>query len=97
MRIGKKAAMAAASALLVVASVATGAVAGGAGGGDFKCTQSGIPGWGTVTSQYNHPDVRHYATAQGRGRSTVTTNAGTNAVAKIGRTVSSNACYWGKL
>lgn len=95
MRIARNTAIAAAGMLLVVGGVTSGAIAGGAGGGTFTCTMSGIPGWGTVTSQYNHPSLDHYATAVGKGRQTVSKSAGTNAVAKIGRTVSDNACYWG--
>lgn len=94
MRIGKKAAAVALGALLVLGGT-TAANAAGAGGGTFKCTQSGVPGWGTVTSQYNHPSLEHWATAVGKGRQTVSKAAGTNAVAKIGRTVSDNACYYG--
>ena len=96
MRIANKAvAIAATSALLVVGGMASAAVAGGAGGGTFTCTMSGIPGWGTVTSQYNHPTLGHYATASGKGVQTVSQPAGTNAIAKVGRTVSSNSCNWG--
>ncbi len=65
--------------------MASSALAGGAGGGDFTCTMSGVPGWGTVTSQYNHPTVAHYATAIGNGRTTVTKAAGVKAVAEQGR------------
>lgn len=96
MRVGKKAAaIAAASTLLVLGGVASTAFAGGAGGGTFTCSISGIPGWGTVTSQYNHPTLSHYATAAGVGRQTVSKTKGVNAVANVGRAVSGNACYWG--
>jgi len=96
MRIAKKAvAIAATSALLVLGGMASAAVAGGAGGGTFSCSQSGIPGWGTVTSQYNHPTLGHYAEAVGKSTLIVSKPAGTNAIAKVGRTISSNYCYWG--
>ncbi len=86
----------AAVGLMLIAGTATTAVAAGAGGGNFTCTQSGVPGWGTVTSKYYHASVSHWATAVGKGRQTVTAAKGKTAVAKIGRTVSDNACYWGK-
>lgn len=80
---------------LLLGGAATAAFAGGAGGGDFTCSQSGVPGWGTVTSQYNHPTLAHYATAVGNSRTTVSKSAGINAVASQGRAPSGNACYWG--
>ncbi len=81
--------------MLAAGGAATTAMAGGAGGGTFTCSQSGVPNWGTVRSQYNHPSVGHYATAIGKGRQTVSKPAGTNANAAVGRSASSNACYWG--
>jgi len=92
----KSAVAGAAAGLMLLAGTATAAMAAGAGGGDFTCTQSGVPGWGTVTSSYYHGSVSHWATAVGKGRQTKSADAGKTAVAKIGRTISDNACYWGK-
>ncbi|WP_169166694.1 lactococcin 972 family bacteriocin [Cellulomonas taurus] len=80
---------------LALGGVGTAALAGGAGGGTFTCSQSGVPNWGTVRSQYNHNGVGHYATAVGKGRQTVSKPAGYLADAAVGRSLNSNACYWG--
>lgn len=71
------------------------AFADGAAGGNFSCDMSGVPGWGTVTSHYNHPTKAHWATAVGRGRQTVNQPAGVEAVASTGRAVTGNKCYYG--
>ncbi|MDR1189999.1 MAG: lactococcin 972 family bacteriocin [Bifidobacteriaceae bacterium] len=49
-----------------------------------------------MTSSYNHPDYRHYATAIGTGYATVHADAGATAKAKTGRAFSGNECYYGK-
>lgn len=83
------------SGSLLGAGVAASFAGDGADGGDFRCDISGIPGWGTVTSHYNHPSLDHWATAIGRGRETVNKPAGTEAVASVGRAVKGNKCYYG--
>ncbi len=95
MGIAKKVATIAVTSALLLGGGMTAAAAAGVGGGDFTCTMSGIPGWGTVRSQYNHPTKEHWATAVGSGRQTITKPAGTEANAAVGRAVSGNACYWG--
>ncbi len=72
------------------------AMAGGAGGGSFGCTMTGVPGWGTVRSSYHHRYSGHYATAVGRGRWTVWAAPNHWAVAKVSRATYGNRCYWGK-
>lgn len=91
----KKVASVAAGAMLVIGGLSSAAIANGAGGGEFKCSITGIPNWGTVTSEYNHPTKTHWATATGKGRHTVEKAAGVNAVASVGRSTSGNACNWG--
>lgn len=71
------------------------AFADGADGGNFRCDMSGVPGWGTVSSHYNHPSKDHWATAVGRGRETVNKPAGQEAIASVGRAFSGNKCYYG--
>lgn len=96
-RIAKKAVtIAATCALLVGTGMTSAAFAAGAGGGNFTCTMSGIPGWGTVTSKYDHPTSAHWATATGKGVQTTHKPAGEVAIAKIGRDARGNACNWGK-
>ncbi|MDR2254221.1 MAG: lactococcin 972 family bacteriocin [Bifidobacteriaceae bacterium] len=75
-------------------AAAPAAFAGGADG-DFSCTQSGVPGWGTVTSRYTHYSKKHYATAKGRNYVTVSAAAGKQAVAKDSRALSGNECFYG--
>jgi hypothetical protein len=88
-------AVSAVGAVVLSISMVPVAMAGGAGGGSFTCDQSGIPGWGHVTSSYRHPSRSHYATAKGTGYVTTQANAGTWAVARTGRAASGNQCYWG--
>ncbi|MBI0048743.1 lactococcin 972 family bacteriocin [Bifidobacterium sp. B14384H11] len=71
------------------------AMASGAGGGSFTCDKSGIPGWGHVTSSYLHPTKSHYATAKGTGYVTIQAGGNKWAVAKTGRALKNNQCYWG--
>jgi hypothetical protein len=95
-RITKKAVAIAASLLLMGGALAPAAVAAGSDKGNFTCDKSGIPGFGYITSSYNHPDYRHYATAIGTGYATVHADAGATAKAKTGRAFSGNECYYGK-
>ena len=83
------------AAAALVGGLAPVAMAAGAGGGDFTCSMTGIPGWGTVRSQYKHPSKYHYATAIGSGRQTKYAAAGAVADAHVGRAGGGNACYWG--
>lgn len=96
MSIAKKAAtIAVTSALLLGGGMASAAVAAGAGGGNFTCTLTGVPGWGTVRSQYSHPSKDHWATAHGNGEQTIQAGPGKMADAAVGRALSGNTCNWG--
>lgn len=97
MTINGKAAFVGAALLIALTVGGTGLAyaSGGADGGTFNCNYDGVPGWGTVTSSYNHPTKAHWATAIGRGRSTVNKPAGQTATASVSRATYGNQCLYG--
>lgn len=87
--------VAAVSTALVIPVAGVAFADGGAAGGDFNCRMTGVPGWGSIYSSYNHPDKQHWATASGLSYETVERPAGEVAVARADRNVWGNECFYG--